>query len=316
MQNFEIDFIIAVQNFFGKTWRPFMEFISKFVSNVGGYIILLFFVYFCLNRKLGARLILLSGASIMLNDTLKTLIAAKRPYQISDRVKIDNIVDSSKNPDSSMYGMPSGHAQISGTIWGTLYAYIKKNWVRFIAVFVIISTGISRIYFGVHTLSQVIAGWLVAFILIYSMLKLEPKILSYLKRKKTSEVIWGIFIVTILLCLLSTFIISLRFDLGNYTSTDTMQALGLIAGFSIGAFLLSKRDGFQIKANWLKRTICFVLSTLFAVVIVFFIEKTLLDSFSSFWLLAVLAYSVRAALGFVVAFGLPAIFQRLGLNNP
>lgn len=71
------------------------------------------------------------------------------------------------------YSFPSGHAAGSAAIYGMIailaYSHIKGTWkyvVSSLCVFLIILIGVSRIYIGAHFPTDVLAGWLMALIVL------------------------------------------------------------------------------------------------------------------------------------------------------
>jgi undecaprenyl-diphosphatase len=103
--------------------------------------------------------------STFVSGLLKMVIARPRPEGL---IALD---------DKIGYSMPSGHSTISGTIaaYGYLSNEIKKNY-KYLLILLAILTGISRLYLGVHFLSDVIAGLFIGAIVGWIVFKLESKI--------------------------------------------------------------------------------------------------------------------------------------------
>jgi undecaprenyl-diphosphatase len=119
-------------------------------------LILPFAIYLLSVRRLKifwAYLLVLTGTLITIH-LLKIIIARPRPLH-------SLIFEPS-------YSFPSGHAASSVVVYGLL-AYIawrylvKRLWARILVAFaaflLIVATGFSRVYLGVHYPSDVIAGW-------------------------------------------------------------------------------------------------------------------------------------------------------------
>ena len=81
------------------------------------------------------------------------------------------------------YSFPSGHAMVSMAFYGLLiyiiYHYVKNKKIRNILialnVLVIILIGISRVYLGVHYLSDVLTGYSISVIYLLILTKLLKK---------------------------------------------------------------------------------------------------------------------------------------------
>ena len=66
------------------------------------------------------------------------------------------------------FGLPSGHAQIAASVWGWLAFEVKKRWFTVVTLILIFMIGISRIYLGVHFLTDVLLGWLLGGLFVWA----------------------------------------------------------------------------------------------------------------------------------------------------
>lgn len=133
------------------------EFISLFGSQIVLIITVMVAVYYLFKRRwvhLGVWVIAIAGGEV-LNLILKSLINRPRPSYADAFVQ-------------EIYtSFPSGHAMLSVILYGMLAYFLiltLKNLrlrilIAFIAILVIVLIGISRLYLGVHYLSDVIAGY-------------------------------------------------------------------------------------------------------------------------------------------------------------
>ena len=117
-------------------------------------IILLIFLK---NKKTGICIAINLGLSALVNFTIKQII--QRPRPVGHRII-----------DESGYSLPSGHSMVSMAFYGFLiyliYKNVKNKYLKTVLIvlltILIISIGVSRIYLGVHYVSDVLAGFLVA----------------------------------------------------------------------------------------------------------------------------------------------------------
>ena len=138
-----------------------MTSIAKCITNlanmywlIGTSVILLIFLK---NKKTGIRIAINLGLSALVNFIIKQII--QRPRPVGHRII-----------DESGYSLPSGHSMVSMAFYGFLiyliYKNVKNKYLKTVLIvlltILIISIGVSRIYLGVHYVSDVLAGFLVA----------------------------------------------------------------------------------------------------------------------------------------------------------
>jgi undecaprenyl-diphosphatase len=88
----------------------------------------------------------------LLTEALKLYTAVERPPML--------------NSEQMSYAFPSAHASLSVAVFGFLAVIVARelrsnwHWVPYsMAVFMVVAIGFSRLYLGVHWLSDVLAGW-------------------------------------------------------------------------------------------------------------------------------------------------------------
>ncbi len=178
----QIPFILALQQL-AALKTPMALF--SFFGSEELFLFLLPLVYLCIDSGLGARLafVLLLGNSF--NWMLKLAFHLPRPYWFDTRVQAFAAETS--------YGLPSGHAQNATSVWGLLASVFGKHpertlsvskrqskgaWVAAIVIIGLIS--FSRIFLGVHFITDVIGGWLVGGLFLAAFFWLEPKATRWL----------------------------------------------------------------------------------------------------------------------------------------
>ena len=154
--NFEIEIIKFFQN--GQT--PFFDllfyFFSFFASILGVIMIGLFF-YLFKSKKFALFFVLCSFVNVFFNYFLKILINRPRPYEISNVLNLNQAIGKS---------FPSGHMVSATTISFFVIYFICTKYKSKQTIFASIilaclylsGVAISRMYFGQHYLTDLIAG--------------------------------------------------------------------------------------------------------------------------------------------------------------
>ena len=152
-------FIIWLQQFSS----PFIDSIFQGITMVGEdifYILILTFIYWCINKEFGSRLAFVFFFSMCFNSLLKVTIQAPRPIG-SDGIR------SLREHTATGYSFPSGHTQSTATLWYYLARTIRKPWLTAMAVIIIILMALSRLYLGVHWPRDVIGAVIIAVLLVH-----------------------------------------------------------------------------------------------------------------------------------------------------
>lgn len=133
-----------------------------FVTRMGNEnVIIVFIIMLLFVLKDRERILLLFSSliSVVSNQGIKHLLMRKRP-DVLHLIK------------QGGYSYPSGHSMIAVAVYGLLIYFvcskIKNKYLKYglslLLVLLIISIGISRIYVGVHYISDVLGGFLLAII--------------------------------------------------------------------------------------------------------------------------------------------------------
>jgi undecaprenyl-diphosphatase len=151
---------------------PSLTRVAQAVTFLGSFnflaiLFLIVTVVFCLLslRRYAAWLATAMAGELLLEITLKSLFHRTRPETFFGR-------------DPSGYSFPSGHAMGSfcfyGALAGLLCARIRQPSLRILigtaATALVLAIGLSRIYLGVHYLTDVIAGYCVAGVWVSTLL--------------------------------------------------------------------------------------------------------------------------------------------------
>jgi membrane-associated phospholipid phosphatase len=136
--------------------NPALTVFMRLVTTLGStpvYLTLLSLVFWCFDSKKGIRLIMAVLVSLWINLALKFLLGQPRPFWAGWDPAVGMI-------DESLNGFPSGHAQISLTMWMIIASWTKRKWAYVLAALVSLLVGFSRLYLGVHFPTDLAGGWI------------------------------------------------------------------------------------------------------------------------------------------------------------
>jgi membrane-associated phospholipid phosphatase len=117
------------------------------------FIILMGLYIFLINPRGAREFGVWFALSLFTNGLLKSVLAFDRPFVANPDVASEAAKATAGGP-----GLPSGHAQISTTIWGMMALALRSRPFWGVASLVVVLVGLSRIVLGVHYLSDVLLG--------------------------------------------------------------------------------------------------------------------------------------------------------------
>lgn len=185
---FQTELIKFLQSFEMDWLTDFMVFVSK-LGYPSFYIPIVILITFGVNFRKGFLLIQMMLWCGILTLFLKNVFTLPRPAYIDSNVKLLEGVPNSTlfadmgstgfwrlpdpeairfyraQPDVS-FGLPSGHVSGTTTFWGGLSLLFRYTVVRATAVVIIVLMPVSRMYLGQHFLADVLAGFLLAAIVL------------------------------------------------------------------------------------------------------------------------------------------------------
>jgi membrane-associated phospholipid phosphatase len=120
------------------------------------YIMVLPLFFWLWDKEKAVKLLFILMPSLLLNFWLKEIFQTARPLGVA-------LIE------QGGFAFPSGHAQGSTTLWLMLALLIRKKWINYLAVTMIILVSLSRLYLGVHWSVDILGGILIALglVLVY-----------------------------------------------------------------------------------------------------------------------------------------------------
>ena len=170
--------------------------VMSFIGSAGFYVPVLAVVFWCVSPRAGAGAAILLTMSGALNVLPKVAIREPRPYWTDPAITVHEPL--------ATFGMPSGHAQGAAVAYGLLGLFsvrlargraapggraVAAGWGSTVTIWagvgaVVGLVGVSRVYLGVHSAGQVLAGWLIGAALLLAAQVLGPLVTPWWGRRR------------------------------------------------------------------------------------------------------------------------------------
>jgi membrane-associated phospholipid phosphatase len=315
-----IEWIVAIQALGGWLELPMLVFTA--LGNENFFFLILPLLYWSIDRRLGLQIAFILAASSYLNSIVKLLFAAPRPYWVSAQVEPFLHEDT--------FGIPSGHAQNSAAFTGVVAAWVKKRlaWAWTLAVLLTFFIGFSRLYLGVHFVHDVVAGWVIGYVLLLLFLRFWDPVAAWLRTQTLAQQILIAFLISLLMIVIGAWTTA-RLDgyvfppeweenarragpLPDPVSVEgTFTSAGSLFGLAAGAAWIASRGGFQTAGPLEKRALRYVIGLLGIIVLWFGLGLVFPDGETILPLL--LRYLRYTLVGFWVTGGAPWLFFHFNL---
>ena len=182
------------------------------------YLVFFPLIYWCIDRRFGARLIVLFLLSSCVNAVAKEAAGQPRPFQY------DPVVQKLWNAGGG--GFPSGHTQSAVIIWGYLASQARRAWLWVAAGLLIVLIPLSRIYLGVHFPTDLLGGYVIGGGLLVLYLRFEPGVEAWLAHRSVPLQLGAALAFPCLILLVSP-------DVDEYQVKTTASMMGMGAGFVV-----------------------------------------------------------------------------------
>jgi membrane-associated phospholipid phosphatase len=287
-----------------------------FLGKIEFYLLIIPFIYWAVDKRLGYRLLLVLITTDIFASTLKLLFHQPRPYWLGKVAGLG--VETS-------YGIPSSHASDSLAVWGYLAYRLNKKWLWILVSVFVFFIGLSRLYLGVHFLHDVLFGWLLGLVVIWIFIKTEDRVAAWAKGQSILSQVGIAFAISLLVVLAGQLVqiwlsgISDPPEWSSFaaqarTPTYAFTLAGSLFGAVAGYVLMKRYAPFENQGSGLQQLGRYVLG-----IVLVLILYTGLDIL--FGMIAadetILGFALRylryASVTFIVTFIVPWIFLKIRL---
>ncbi len=272
------EFIIFIQSFRTSSLDFFFRYIT-FLGDEEFYLLLFPVIYLTVNKYWSRGLAYLLLFSTYISLYVKDFFSIPRPFDLQIEM-----LTTETSPS-----FPSSHAQNGLVLWSYLGIRMRRWYLWFLILPLIILISLSRIYLGVHFPQDILGGLVIGIIL----LTIWEELVSKLRSNNTLiRLALALFIPLILLFL--------------YHSESGVVSTGALLGVSIGFYFEDETISFSTKGSIKQK----VLRLLIAIPLIFITWIGLKYAFPSTIIFIFIRYFL---IGFTMAYLTPLILLKVSL---
>ena len=167
-----LSFLQTLREASGGVFDEFFNALSTFAVDILPF--LPYIIYWCVNKRLGYRFIATTWIGEVLNGVIKLTVCAYRPW-----IRSDQIVPAGDSKTAATgYSFPSGHTLAATMHYGNtaVWQWNKRRWISILCGVLILLTGFSRNFLGVHTPQDVAVGMTEGVVLIIIIGIIEKRV--------------------------------------------------------------------------------------------------------------------------------------------
>ena len=231
-----------------KIRTPWLDSIMLALTELGGetaFLVVALILFWCADKRKAYYLMSVGFIGTVSNQFLKIACQVPRPWVKDPSF---TIVEAARE-GAGGYSFPSGHSQTAVGTFGAIAITARKKWIRQIAIAIMIIVPITRMYLGVHTLSDVLVGSGMALCFLWI---LEPVCL-----KKDGKHLSGLFIgmavlAVVYLAYTELFPFPTDIDPSNLESAkkNAYTLLGTMLGMCLVYFVDENKLHFPVDGKW------------------------------------------------------------------
>ena len=239
--------------------NPFLDAFFSLITHLGSEILFIavgIILFWCISKPAGYYTMSVGFFGTVLNQFLKLLCRVPRPW-VKDP---DFTIVEAAREEATGYSFPSGHTQNAVSVFGSPARFFKHWGLRILCIVLIVLTGLSRMYLGVHTPADVGVSLLLTAVLVFVLYPL------FRKGEQDARFLYG--------TLGGLFVLSLAFvlflecktwpadiDAANLESGTkcAYMMLGCTAGLLVACGIERRYIRFEVEAKWWQQILKVVL---------------------------------------------------------
>lgn len=254
-----------------------------FLGDEKFYLLLLPFVYWCLDKRMGIRLAVLVLLSNTGNIMLKFACCLPRPPV----PPVTHLVS------EQGFGFPSGHTQSVTVAFAFLAWWVRQRWAYVAAAVLVAAVGLSRLFLGVHFPHDVLGGLVFGLLIVAIFAWCAPSLEE--RWAAQSRAVRYLLALAVPLLLV-----------GIWPLPDTAGSLGALAGFALGEMVELEQVRFVARGSLGRRLLRLLLGFVLVAGLYFGLKLVPLEAVM--W-----RFARYAAVGVAASLVAPWLFVRLGL---
>ncbi len=212
---------------------------------------LIAFLYWCGKKRIAILIGISFFSGMVVNQLLKITFCVQRPF-----LRFENLAAVAEAlPGASGFSFPSGHTAGAISVYGMIAMLTEKRWLKVVMVSLIAAVGISRLYLGVHTPTDVLAAIVIGTLILIAV-RIASRSLAANPALKNRFLLLGfaLLLISVLYALLKPY----PEGTGAFLRSDVMKTVGAALGGLIGFRVEESKLRFEAPKSWIGKILVFI----------------------------------------------------------
>jgi len=224
---------------------PFLDTLFSLITRLGDEtlgVVILCAVFWCISKRIAYMIgvtYFLSGLTV---QGMKICFRVERPWIAYPAL---NPVESALDRATG-YSFPSGHTQSAAALFGSLGVHAKYRTIKTVCFLIVVLVAFSRLYMGVHTLSDIIAALAISFLFILLSALVYRNDTYNKKRELIISLAMALFALAVIAIAAALY---LNKKIEEKYVSDCLKAAGAGVGFAAGMYIERVYIKFSVKTK-------------------------------------------------------------------